>query len=436
MIGALAGASLAVMTSSCTPSRSRTPRPFDRALARERARGFLSSRLVSVAGFRGISPAIDSAVIALTDADTRRVAVYDSALVALVLARSDARPRAADVLAGLLAIQHEDGSLPFSFELPLPPHPISGVNSTPRYVRSGAVAWVGYAAAEYLDADRDGPLRGEILLLARRAADYLMKRQVDAPTDPRDGLVRGGEGVYRYESGGAKSGGVREVLYRDDIEWTSVEHNVDTAFFFRAMARVTGDTRYREAHQKIERALRRLWIAEQGQLARGATKTAADPVLALDCASWGAVLLGAIGDKAHADRSSAVADDAYATYDKRRDVWGHRAQLRGAVLEGEALVRSLGPKLPARDWSELRVVWPEGSAGVALAALRAGRGARAQTILDELESLRTTEGALPTATLDVPFLFDTKPSIAGTAWVELVRFELNRPVERPTLWTP
>jgi hypothetical protein len=38
--------------------------------------------------------------------------------------------------------------------------------------------------------------------------------------------------------------------------------------------------------------------------------------------------------------------------------------------------------------------------------------------------------------LDVPFTFDTDPSVAGTAWVELVRFELARSNDRPTLWVP
>lgn len=99
-------------------------------------------------------------------------------------------------------------------------------------------------------------------------------------------------------------------------------------------------------------------------------------------------------------------------------------------------MRRFAGALPARTWDRLEAVWPEGSAGVALAALRVGRTARARTILDELEPLRRSDGALPAFTADVPFELDTRPSLAGTAWVELVRYELARGPDRPTLWIP
>jgi hypothetical protein len=71
---------------------------------------------------------------------------------------------------------------------------------------------------------------------------------------------------------------------------------------------------------------------------------------------------------------------------------------------------------------------------VALAALRLGHSERAGAILDELEKLRGPNGALPTFTVEIPSEMDTQPSLAGTLWVELVRFELARGAERPTLW--
>jgi hypothetical protein len=129
--------------------------------------------------------------LAVTDRSRGRVAAYDSALVVLVLIRAGKRAEAASVLEGLHALQGPDGALPFSFVLPRP-DPIA-------YVRSGAVAWAGYAAAEYLDAEAGGPGRAEALALARGAASYVMGRQVAKPGDPRDGLVRGGAGVFRYE---------------------------------------------------------------------------------------------------------------------------------------------------------------------------------------------------------------------------------------------
>ncbi len=365
--------------------------------------------------------------IAVSDPVAKRVAAYDSALLLLVLVRKGARDEAGMLVEGLHALQRPDGSLPFSFVLPKPDEPVP-------YVRSGAVAWVGYAAAEYLDSDRGGPSRDRALSLARGAAAYLLARQVAKPGDPRDGLVRGGEGTFRYELD--PRGRLRERLEAEDIAWTSVEHNVDTFFFFRALARVTGEASYAEAAGRIAQGLLRTWNGARGQLARGVSSSGPDDVLALDCASWGSIFLGAFGDRDRAETAASVADAAFASIDPRTKTKGHRAQRRGPLVEGELLMRVLGPTLPARDWSTLEAVWPEGSAGVALAAWRSGRVERARAILDELEPLRAPDGSLPTSTVAIPFLFDTQPSIAGTAWVELVRFELGRSPERPTFWAP
>lgn len=365
--------------------------------------------------------------VALTDPLAGRVATYDSALVVVVLTRRGARDEAASVLDGLAALQRPDGSLPFSFVLPRP-------DETIPYVRSGAVAWVGYAAAEYLDADSGGPARPRALALARGAAAYLMGRQISAPGDARDGLVRGGAGTFRYELDAR--GEIRERLEREDIEWASVEHNIDTFFFMRALARVTGESKYADVAARIARGLARAWDGVHGQLARGMTAGGPDPLLVLDCASWGSIFLGASGDRDRAETAASVADAGFGSRDPRTGARGHRAQSRGPVVEGELLMRVLGAKLPARDWSQLEAVWPEGSAGVALAASRVGRRERARAILDGLEPLRAADGSLPTSTIDVPFVFDTRPSVAGTAWVELVRFELGRAPEHPTFWVP
>jgi hypothetical protein len=213
-----------------------------------------------------------------------------------------------------------------------------------------------------------------------------------------------------------------------------VEHNVDTWFFFRALARVTGEARWEAAAARIGAGLARAWDGARGQLARGINDDGADQGLALDCASWGSVFLGASGDRDRADTAAAIADAAFAARDPHSSAIGHRFQRRGPLVEGALLQRVLGPKLPARDWAQLDAIWPEGSAGVALAAWRAGRLERAQAILDALEPLRSPDGSLPTSTIEIPFVFDTRPSIAGTAWVELVRFELGR--SRPALWAP
>ena len=109
-----------------------------------------------------------------------------------------------------------------------------------------------------------------------------------------------------------------------------------------------------------------------------------------------------------------------------------RVLQNGQTPQGAAL----RARLPALEWDELEAVWPEGSAGVALAALRLGRVVRAQAILDSLEPLRAAGGGMPTFTVEIPSEMDTAPSLAGTLWIELVRFELARDRDQPTLWRP
>jgi len=216
-----------------------------------------------------------------------------------------------------------------------------------------------------------------------------------------------------------------------------VEHNIDSYFFLRAFGRITGTEAYSAAAERIARALlQRGWAADNGQMVRGFTASAPDPVKALDCASWGAVFLQAAGAKERAITAAAVADAAYGSFDRRSGAHGHRAYASGPLLEDASLREHFGPSLPAPTWDKLSAIWPEGSAGVALAALRAGRAERAKAILAELEPLREKDGSFPTLTVDVPFEFDTRPSIAGTAWVELVRFEIGRPEARATFWAP
>lgn len=364
--------------------------------------------------------------VAVTDPSTGRVATYDSALVALVLVRAGDRARAARVLLGLFALQGEDGAIPFSFTLPGP--------RSMRYERTGAIAWAGYAAAEYLDADAGGPARGQVLRLAQRAARYVLAHQVHAPGDPREGLVRGGTGTIRYEAVGD---GVREVLEPGDISWVSVEHNVDAFFFLRALARVAEAPEYTVGAQRIADALAgRAWSDRRGQLVEGFDPDRTDDTPALDCASWGSLFLGASGHRDRAEKALATAESRYASRDPVTSVPGHRPYADGPVLSDEDLARQFSRALPAADWANLEVVWPEGSAGVALAAWRLGHVDRARAIVDALEPLRADDGSLPTATMEVPYLFDRAPSIAGTAWVELVRFELDRPTDQPTLWVP
>jgi hypothetical protein len=159
--------------------------------------------------------------VVLTTPPTRWVTLYSNALVALVQLRHGERAEAGRLLQAMAAVQAEDGSLPFAYRLPKP---------SERYVRSGAMAWMGYAAVEWLRGGDDARIRGMALGIAR----YLMGNE-------DNGLVRGG-----------------------DVRWASVEHNIDAYFFFSALGRLTRDARHAAMAERIARALvERAWNGDQ-----------------------------------------------------------------------------------------------------------------------------------------------------------------------------
>ncbi len=364
--------------------------------------------------------------LAVVTPGEKRVAIYDNALVALAFDRVGRHDEAGRILEALADLQHEDGALAFSFQ-------IDQAEDAPRYVRSGALAWVGYAAAEYLDIAPGGPARDKIVRAAHRAASYLMAHQISSPKDPRDGLVTGGEGELVYEM---KDGELQEDFTEGVVEWASIEHNIDTYFFLKKLAEVTAHPQYAAAAERIHDALMaHAWNADAGEFRRGLSAKGVDKFLALDCASWGALFLVAAKDPERAEIAFKIADSRFASRDPKSGVTGHRAYASGAVIEEEAVASHYDESKVPKDWADLQAVWPEGSAGVALAAARTGHRERASAILVEIEKLRTPGGGLPMMTAEVPFEFDTKPSVAATAWLELIEAEIRRNGP-PFLWRP
>ena len=372
------------------------------------------------------APDAKTKLAVVTPSDTR-VAIYDNALVALAFDRIGRHDDAGRILEALAALQHPDGAISFSFPIDeaLPPTP---------YVRNGALAWVGYAAVEYLDVAPGGPARDVIARAAHRIASYLLAHQISAHGDPRDGLVTGGEGNIVYE---VLDGKIAETFVPGVVEWASVEHNIDTFFFLRDLARVSERPEYAVAADRIRDALlAHAWNKEAGEFRRGLSSKGKDAMLALDCASWGSLFLAATGDHARAETAFLTADQQFASRDPKTGVAGHRPYARGEVLEETAMAEFYAAKGVPADWADLQAVWPEGSAGVALAAARTGHRERAAAILAQLERLRDESGGLPMMSAEIPFEFDTKPSVAATAWVELVRSEIGTEASAPFLWRP
>jgi hypothetical protein len=345
-------------------------------------------------------------------------------LLVLYMLRRGHRAEAGRLLQSLAVLQREDGALPFTFKWPRP-------DTENVYVRTGAVAWVGYAAAEYLDADRGGPARDRIVRLAHGVANYLLARQIAQPGDPRDGLVLGGIGAFRLD---VIDGEVREQYTAGEVAWAATEHNIDAYFFLRDFGKLTGEARFGQAAERIRSALlERGWMSAAGQFVQGFGETELDDAYALDCASWGALFLLAAGDGLRGETALANAEWRYASRDPSSKAHGHRPYAHARLVSNAALAEHLGP-LAVRTWDEVNGIWAEGSAGVALANLRFGRSARALQILTDLDEIRAPNGGMPTFTVELPIDFDTLPSLAGTVWSELVRYELLRADGSETLW--
>lgn len=353
--------------------------------------------------------------------DRPSIASYDAALAALWLLARGRREEAGRLLAGVAALQYPDGAVPFSFELPAP-------RPEAAYVRSGAIAWVGYAAARYLNDAPGGPHRGAIAEMAHRLAAYVLSRRVTAAGDRREGLVTGGAGRFRYD---VTDQGIQETLVPGELSWASTEHNIDAYFFLRQLGRATENPRYLQAADRLAEAIvTRLWNEPAGQFYQGVDRRP-DPTPALDCASWGALFLLAIGDERRAQRAYLAAEQGYAVTEPERRVAGHRPYMKRPLIESRALADHFGEH---RTWDEFPAVWAEGSAGVALAAWRLGYMKRAREILGELDKLRAPEGGLPCLTREIPMEFTSAQALAGTVWVSLVRAEMAGGPARAMIW--
>jgi hypothetical protein len=118
---------------------------------------------------------------------------YDNALATFAFISVGAKSAAEEILDQLKALQRADGSIEFAFD--------TRTGASAPYFRTGALAWVGLAAAAYrrkYDSDRYDAMIGGLLkyLLALRTSD---------------GLVRGGP----------------------DVSWVSTQHNLLTVGLLR-----------------------------------------------------------------------------------------------------------------------------------------------------------------------------------------------------------
>lgn len=337
---------------------------------------------------------------------TGRSYVYDDALVALALLRRGDATRAAAILETLASLQGEDGSIGYSFSTRDDPF----YNRS--YVRTGAVAWVGYAMAMFERVTGDRRFRGSALLAAR----WVLRQRVDPEDerDPRAGLLLGGRGRWTPDYASFLPDFVLDVAI--------MEHQIDAWFLLDLLAEQTGDPGLRRDALALSEAMEaRLWQPETGRFAVGADRDGPIADEALDAAgSWAALWLLARGEP---QRVPALLDQVEARFGVRRGLLvGHRPYA-GAVADHGV------------DWSLIPTIWSEGTLGVALARLRSRAPGRARVLLGTASKLQCAggTGGVPVASLEAPDL--TVGAGAGpTAWFVLVGTEVLEGPAPGSVW--
>lgn len=375
-----------------------------------------------------------------------RAAIYDNALALIALSMAGKYDEAESLIEVFQRLVEDDGRLWFSYnthdDWP------SKWNISEATVRNGASAWVGYAITFYLRLraleDPDSFKRRKdfqnYLALAEKLTVTILKDQVKAKPlgkqDPRTGAVTGGWGSFDMVWNRDEDR-VAEVYKNVPIEWASVEHNIDFYYLLKNLTYLTKDKAKKKGYQvalsATEGAILRSWNKREGQFNRGLRKDNIDRALALDCASWGLMFANSIGHKGKV-KALLQAMKNFEIEDPIARVRGYRPYFKGLVYDEPAINQVFYPHHPTKNWSEIPMVWSEGSLGVAMALLKAGKRSEAKKVIQQILKMQTKSGGVRYATKEVLFQFSTSPSMAGTAWLVMVLYAMDNPHLLDLFW--
>lgn len=370
-----------------------------------------------------------------------RSAVYDDALAAIAFTMNHDYRNASQVLLALKRVQRSDGGLWFGYNVNNDwPSEKDFEGSTER---TGASAWAGYAAVYYVKARlAEDPAAMQnrdvkaVLDFARSLGRYLLGLQVVKKGDFRYGLVTGGRNSFELKRLGS---GVDEVFKPGDIDWISAEHNIDAFFFLRDLGALVKDAKFTDGAELIRASMQRLWLAKDRQYMRGLKTTHPDTVLALDCASWGAVFSFAAENDEYARQSLGILDSLYASRASfgNSEVSGYKPYTDKEIYEetnGQDITRFYFPELKGTTWASLDGVWVEGSMGAALAYLKGGDRGKAVEILKKVLPLQSADGGFVYFTREVPHEFSTFVSVASTAWFVMMVSAIENAQTADSFW--
>jgi len=369
--------------------------------------------------------------------------IYDDALGAIALTMTGHFRETERILSALGRLIRKDWSLWFAYNT---------ANSWPNegdhegaIIRTGAIAWVGYAFTFYLKARLQEDesflstdiIAQEYLKHAEHLADYIIHRQIRSDSDMRYGLVTGGLGLYDLQIEANEDTPDKRIpveeFHKTEIQWVSMEHNIDIYFFLRDLGRLTGKNAYIDAAEIVKKNLMRLWNEENGQFIRGIKgNQIADTALPLDGASWGALFLFSIGENVKAERCLNTIEKNF--FCETGDLRGFKPYYSGSVYEDEKVNAFYFHDNPEKQWGEIGIVWSEGTLGVAAAFIRAGLPVKARGIVESIMPMQTA-GGFRYASSTVPYQFNNYPSSASTAWFVIATEMLKGTPSGALFWT-
>lgn len=362
--------------------------------------------------------------------------LYDNALTVIAFSMLGDFQNAQKIIDGVWRSQSESGKHWFTMNT----HNLwpNDRDEDGAIVRNGASAWFGYAVVYYLNAREkfDSQYRKTEeaktnLIFLKKMTDYIIERQIRNRKDQRYGLITGGEGSYYIERN-SKTGKPEELFRKGKIEWNSIEHNIDSYYLLRDLGIYINEDKYLKSAILLKQSLlKKSWNSKLKQFNRGHNKNGADPIEALDTASWGAMLLDSIGQK---KKAKIALNKSKAYLNQHSGFNGHKPYLNMLVYESENINRIFYPKNPKKDWNDIPMVWFEGTFGVLLAKAKLGLVKEAANDTKKLLKAQGNDGSFPYATNEVEFQFTSAPSVASTAWFIMVGRALQDRKIRESFW--
>ena len=210
------------------------------------------------------------------EAIATRCATYDAALVAMAFLDHGELNRAERILDTLASIQNPEGSWYFTYDA-------FNHSSSESYIRTGACAFVVMAAIHHRRVT--GSMKYQEMAI--KGGDYLIDQQAPAGS-PLEGLGRQARARYNSDYG----------FIDEQQQGAGTEHNLDAWFVFRDLYHQTGIPRFNDAkNQVFDQMMALFWNPVQNRFNQGLE----DPAEALDCDSWGGMMLLASGETRKAE---------------------------------------------------------------------------------------------------------------------------------------